>query len=199
MRILPALLVASVIALWAAAQNPPAELYNWGKTREGVRVSLSLDKLTYSLGEGIPLHIAAEVVSATHPAFGAPDALEGAFRKGETFSRSFHLTVTDQHGAVVGNSDRSNLYLIWSGSSGPDVCPEPLEVGRVYPLEQTASRRQALLPMKPGIYHFSVTWSPYPAADPPCSKSGRAVDPKELQPFVTVSSPSFTIKIIPND
>jgi hypothetical protein len=109
-----------------------------------VRVSLSLDKLTYAVGEDIPLHIAAQVVTAKRPVYGEPDRPSGAFFIKWDFSRAFHLTMTDEDGLAVGNNNSSNLAFVISGSSGPDVCPTPLEVDHVYPLEISARKKQTL-------------------------------------------------------
>ncbi len=144
-----ALLVAIILGLSPCAQSMAATPDNWGPTKYGVRVSLTLDKLSYALGEEIPLHIAAQVVSAERTVYGEADAPEGAFWKAWIFSRAFHLTITDEDDVVVGNKYSSNLQLLWSGSSGLDVCPEQLEIGHVYMLEQTANRH-----MRPSVGIF---------------------------------------------
>jgi hypothetical protein len=166
-----------------------------GPVKDGVRVSLSLDKLTYAVGEDIPLHIATQVVSANHPVYGEPDRPSGAFFLPWDFSRAFHLTITDENGLIVGNNSPSNLIFVLDGSSGPDMCPVLLEVGRVDTLERSASRKQKLLPTQPGTYHLTVTWSPYPAAHPPCDKSKATSDSEEFRSFVTVSSLPIAIQI----
>jgi len=192
-----ALLVA-ILGLSASAQNPPRTAENWGPAKQGVRVALSLDKLTYAVGEPIPLHIAAQVLSAERPLYGVPDRKSGAFFMKWDFARAFQLSILDESGHSVGNDMPSNLQFVISGSSGPPACPVPLEVGHVYALEQTATRKQALLPTEPGTYRLRVTWGPYAAADPPCGKSDGAIDSQAFRPFVTVSSLPITIHVIRN-
>jgi hypothetical protein len=198
MKIPCALLVVSSIGLSATAQGLPPKPENWGHSKEGVRVSFSLDKFTYALGEEIPLHIAAQVVSAERPVYGVPDRPSGAFFLRWDFSRAFHLTITDENGLIVGNNAPSNLRFVVSGSSGPEVCPVPLEAGHVYLLEQSANSKQKLLPTQPGTYRLTVTWSPYPPSDPPCDKSRATSDPEAPRPFVTVSSIPIAIHVIRN-
>jgi hypothetical protein len=122
----------------------------------------------------------------------------GAFFLPWDFSRGFHLTITDEHGLIVGNNDPSNLIFVVSGSSGPGICPIPLEPGHVYSLEISANKKQKLLPTQPGTYRLTVTWSPYPASDPPCDKSKATPDSQEFHSFVTVSSTPVTIHVIGN-
>src|SRR5579863_2248509 len=157
MKTLSALLVVTTISLSASAQSLAATPNIWGPTKGGVRVSLSLDKLKYAVGEDIPLHITAQVVSAVRPVYGEPDRPSGAFLIRSDFSRAFHLTITDEDGLIVGNNDSSNLVFVIDGSSGPLVCPAPMEVGHVYPLEISANRKQRLLPTKPGTYRLTVS------------------------------------------
>jgi hypothetical protein len=195
MNTLHALLVVTTISLTASAQSLPATPNNWGPTKDGVRVSLSLDKLTYAVGEDIPLHIAAQVVSAKRPVYGEPDRLTGAFFIKWDFSRAFHLTINDEAGLIVGNNGPSNLRFVIDGSSGPLVCPAPLEVGHVYALEISATGKESLLPTKPGTYRFTVSWSPYPVSDSPCSQSRGVPDSEVFRPFVTVSSVPIMIHL----
>jgi hypothetical protein len=130
--------------------------------------------------------------------FGVPDRPSGAFFLPWDFSRAFHLTITDEHGLTVGNNAPSNLVFVISGSSGPDLCPVPLEIGHIYTLEISANRKQKLLPTLPGTYHLTVTWSPYPAAHPPCHRLKATSDSEEFQSFVTVSSLPIAIQITGN-
>jgi hypothetical protein len=103
-----------------------------GIQQDGVRVSLSLDKLRCAVGEDIPLRIAAQVVSGKGPVYGEPDRLTGAFFIKWDFSPVFHLTLNDEAGLIVGNNGPSNLRFVIDWSSGPLVCPPaPLEVGHV--------------------------------------------------------------------
>jgi hypothetical protein len=77
-------------------------------------------------------------------------------------------------------------------------CPVPLEVGRVYELGLPADRKHNLLPTLPGTYRLTVTWSPYPASDPPCNSLRAPSDSQQLRSFVTVSSVPITIHITGN-
>ena len=195
MKTVLALLGATTLGLSASCQSSPPTPDNWGPTQQGVRVSLSLDKSTYAAGETILLNIKAQIVSAEHPLFDIPDRPTGAFfiKKLAFFARAFHLTIVDEKGRIVGNDEPSNLqFNMVSGSSGPLVCPAPLEVGRVYELVRPAQR---LLPTLPGTYRLTVTWSPYPASDPPCDNLRATSDSQELRSFVTVSSAPVTIHI----
>jgi hypothetical protein len=195
MKAFNALLIASSVGLTAPAQSPHPTPSNWGPTKDGVRIALSLDKQTYTVGEDVPLHIATQIVSATRPVYGEPDRPSGAFFARWDFSRAFHLTITDEDGRVVGNKDPSNLIFVISGSSGPIVCPAPLDVGRIYTLDFSANGKQSLLPTQPGTYRITVLWSPYTVSDPPCTNSEGASDSEEFRPFVTVSSIPITIHI----
>ena len=182
------LVFAASLGLSASAQKLPST------TRDGVRVSLSLDKLAYAVGEDIPLHIAAQVVSGERPVYGEPDRPSAAFFTRWNSSNAFHLIITDEDGLIVGNEDASNLIVFVGGSSGPTLCPAPLQVGHVYPLDISANKKERLLPTKPGTYRLTASWSPYTVSDPPCSQS-RASDSKVLQSFVTVSSVPITIHV----
>jgi len=195
MKTVLALSGATCLGLSASGQISPPAPDNWGPTQQGVRVSLSLDKSTYAVGETILLNIKAQVVSAERTVYDIPDRPTGtSFIKNLAFfARAFHLTILDEKGHIVGNNEPSNLQFITvSGSSGPLVCPVPLEVGRVYELGRPA---QKLLPRLPGTYRLTVTWSPYPASDPPCDNLRATSDSQELGSFVMVSSVPITIHI----
>jgi len=173
----------------------PADLQRaWGPAKEGVQASLMIDKLTYEIGEDIPLHIAAQVVSPEHSVYGEPDTVGGSFMS--DFSGSFHLTILGEDGVPVGKENPSNLRILeLGGSSGPIACPSPLEIARVYPLERSA-KRLGLLPTQPGTYRITVTWSPYLQSDPPCSVFVHSVDRvRSIQTLTTVSSAPLTISI----
>lgn len=198
MKTVLALLGATTLVLSASGQSflfPPMP-DNWGPTQQGVRVSLSLDKSTYAVGETIYLFIKAQIVSAERPLYAVPDRPTSI--KNVPVARAFHLTILDEKGRIVGNDEPSNLEYIASGSSGPLECPAPLEVGRVYELGRPADRKHNLVPTLPGTYRLIATWSPYPASDPTCDNSGAASDSQELRSFVTVSSVPITIHITGN-
>ena len=189
---------AVTLGLSALGQSSPPTPDNWGPTQQGVRVSLALDKSAYAVGETILLKIKAQVVSAGRPVYDIPDRPTGAFfiKNLAFFARAFHLTIVDEKDRIVGNNEPSNLQFITvSGSSGPLMCPVPLEVGRVYELGRPAQR---LLPTLPGTYRLTVTWSPYPSSDPPCDNSRATSDSQESRSFVTVSSVPITIHITGN-
>jgi hypothetical protein len=176
------------------AFKDPAEMpRQWGPAQQGVRVALSLDKLTYAIGEDIPLHIAAQVVSTEQRVYGEPDTMRGAFFT--DFSGALHLTLIGEDGVITGNEDGDNLRVgFLGGSSGPPTCPSPLEPGKVYPLERSAELQRLLL-KQPGKYRVFVTWSPYPASDPPCSGLDNGTGEKRFRPFVTVASAPLVIEI----
>ena len=195
MKTVLALLGATILGLSASGQSSPPTPDNWGPTQQGVRVSLSLDKSTYAVGETMYLFIKAQIVSAEHPLYAVPDRPTSI--KNVPVARAFHLTILDEKGRIVANDKSSNLEYIASGSSGPLDCPAPLEVGRVYELGRPADRKHNLVPTLPGTYRLIATWSPYPASDPPCENS-RATSDSELRPSVTVSSVPVTIHITGN-
>ncbi len=196
MKMVLALLGSTALGLSASGQNLPPGPDNWGPTQQGVRVSLSLDKSTYAVGETIYLFIKAQIVSAERPLYAVPD--RPTYIKNVPVADAFHLTILDEKGRIVGNGEPSNLEYIASGSSGPLECPAPLERGRVYELGRPADRKHNLVPTLPGTYRLIATWSPYPASDPPCGNSGATSDSPELRSFVTVSSLPVAIHVTGN-
>ncbi len=189
--------VADAFGMQLKLDDPLPE--NWGPTTQGIRVSLSLEKSTYAVSESILLHIKAQIVSAEHPLYATPDRPTDAFLMRRGFARAFRLTIIDERGRTVVDdvpSLPSNQQSMVSGSSGPLVCPAPLEVGRAYSLVYPANAKQNLLPTQPGTYRVTVTWSPYPASDPPCDNSRAPSDSPELKSFATVSSVPVTVHVI---
>lgn len=189
--------VADALGMQLKLDDPLPD--NWGPAQQGVRVSLSLEKSTYAVSETIPLHIKAQIVSAGHPLYATPDRPTGALLMRRSLARAFHLTIIDERGRTVVDgvpSLWSDQQSMAGGSSDPLVCPVPLEVGRVYSLIYPANARQNLLPTEPGTYRVTVTWSPYPASDPPCDNVRARSDSQELRSFGTVSSVPVTIHII---
>ncbi len=164
----------------------------WGSTQQGVRVNLTLDKFEFQLGEDIVAHIAVQVVDTKEPVYGEPFVRVGAFF--QTIAGSFHLTILDADGPIENSDRRTNIYEPSFGSSGPSVCPKPLEVGKVVPLDRSL-HRFGLLPIRPGTYQLSVTWSPYHSRASECS-SQLPVHPE--QPFVTVTSNALTVTVLGN-
>lgn len=170
--------------------DDPAKIpQNWGPVQQGVHVALSLDKLTYAVGEDIPLHIAAQVVSSERPVYGVPDLMDQG-----GFAAAFHLTILGDDGVPVGNEDSSNLEERWLMRGGPIFCPSPLSPGKVSFLERSA-KRLGLLPTQPGTYRMFVTWSPFPASDPACNQSVTSTNKRTLRPLVTAASVPVTIQI----
>jgi hypothetical protein len=108
-----------------------------------VHVNLTLDKLTHSLGEDIPLRIGAEVVSEDQPVYGSSYGRDGAFFM--SIDPGFHFTISDSDGPLPGSDARSNLYNPRDGSSGPSVCTPALPVSRVVALDRSA-KGYGLLP-----------------------------------------------------
>ena len=187
-------------------QDPATLDRTWGPTRDGVRVDLTLDKRTYTLGEDIPLHIAAQVLSGTRPVYSEPDTRRLGFD--HPFPQAFHLTVTDTASGPVGDSRQPNLWLQPASSGGPIVCPDPVRPGELLPLEASAKRLN-LLPQKPGTYRIVVSWSPFLQGDPACNAeihidpSFQSTDqlptspPPAPRPFTTVFSNPVLIQITP--
>jgi hypothetical protein len=166
----------------------------WGPIQKGVHVNLTLDKLTYSLGEDIPLRIGAEVVSEDQPVYGSRYGRGGAFFM--SIDPGFHLAISDSDGPLPRSDARSNLYNFGGGSSGPSVCTPALPVGKVLALDRSA-KAYGLLPTQPGTYTLVVTWSPYKTKYASCNDMP-PFDPAVPgeQPFVTVSSLPLTIHIV---
>src|SRR3954463_9792487 len=81
--------VLSLHALESLAQTQPVAKTSvakpetiqpdWGEEKQGVRVALNLDKLTFDLGEDVAAHISAQVVSASQPVYGEPFRARPAF------------------------------------------------------------------------------------------------------------------------
>jgi hypothetical protein len=162
----------------------------WGVTQQGVRVDLTLDRTQFQLGEDIAAHIAVQVVDAKEPVYGEPFLRGGAFF--HSVAGSFHLFISDVDGPLENSERRANLYAFPSGSSGPSVCPGPLEAGKVVSLDRSL-RQFGLLPRRPGTYRLSVAWSPYHSRFTECPN--QRPDPAE-QPFVTVTSNTVTITVV---
>ena len=104
---------------------------------------------------------------------------------------------SDDCQSMVGDSSMApRLIPIRGDSTGPLLCPPPLEVGHVYTLDLSANRKQKTLPTQPGTYRFMVPWSPYTASDPPCDQSRETPASEEFRPFVTASSVPITIRVL---
>jgi hypothetical protein len=181
-----------------ALEDPPDPTKisrKWGQTEQGVRVDLTLDKLTYLPGEDIPLHIAAEVLSSVKPVYTERFRRRAAFFA--DFTRAFHLTISDENGPLPGSEHPGNLSypLHGGGSSGPSICPRPIDGGKVVPVERSL-KHLGLLPSRPGTYKLVVSWSPYTTQDSSCDEVPHfdAAGSRE-EPFVTVTSAPIEIRI----
>jgi len=197
-KVLRVLFIAGCIILSASAQSIGSSSslnYLWGPVEQGVRVALSLNKLTYAVGEDIPLHVAAQVLlSSKVPVYAEPERFSPAFDAG--FAAAFHLTIIGDDGIIVGNENSSNLELPQGIiTTGFSVCPAAAEPGAVYTLERSAKALD-LLPSQPGKYRLSVTWSPYPFTTCGSGVVYEVPRPDELHPLVTVHSATVTIRIV---
>ena len=72
----------------------------WGKPEKGVRADLTLDKLTYALGDDIPLHIATEDLSAESAVYDRPlgHYTGNAYLPDAWWS--LQVVVEDEHGPI---------------------------------------------------------------------------------------------------
>jgi len=157
----------------------------WGRIKKGVRADLTVDKLTYAVGEDVPLHIALENVSAAQPVFGEPYRLRPAF--GGFSFLGVNVVVQDEDGPLTPRSRSLELNTA-SRSSGPPLCPPPYPPGVPVRMEKSLDQL-GLLPTKPGVYRIVVTWSPYTRTAMPC-QAVPDFDPKgpSAKPFVSVTS-----------
>lgn len=169
--------------------------WNWGGELAGVRVGLSVDKLTYALGEDIALHVAVENGSASVPIFGEPFLRRPIF--GNDNLIGLRVDVLDEDGPL--RVQPPSPDTIRTGG-GPSLCPTPFEVGKPVAVEKSL-RTLGLLPTRPGEYKIIVRWSPYTAknascdafsASAPSQKSGNL---KPEQPYVTVTSTPLYIRV----
>jgi hypothetical protein len=135
----------------------------WGPISHGVRAFLSVDRLTYHLGEDVPLHISIENVSATQTIFDETPQMQSIFYGGPT--ASIRLTVLDgEEGPLNPRFDMSSSVVEAGGLS---TCPSPLLPGKPSSFEGSLSHF-GLLPSKPGAYKITVTWSPDKVNVPGC-------------------------------
>jgi hypothetical protein len=189
--------VLSLHALESLAQTQPVAKTSvakpetiqpdWGEEKQGVRVALNLDKLTFDLGEDVAAHISAQVVSASQPVYGEPFRARPAF--GNDMRGSFRIFVMDDDGPLV-RDPSEDFYNRWM-VSGPSLPPPALPVGNAIPWEMSL-KKLGLLPGLPGRYQLKVTWSVYRANNPSPSEDGNRVE----RPFVTVVSRPVVIQIV---
>lgn len=162
--------------------DPATIQRSWGKTEAGVRADLTLDNLTYTVGQDVPLHLAIEVVSATRPLYSMPST-------GGVCPPDYTVHVEKEDGSRPEFFQQPNMMI------DEVVCVagyrrKPLEQGKIVALEDTLSHLW-LLPSQPGVYKISVSWRVY---ENPESDS----NPNEQKSFVTVTSAPSTLRIMPS-
>jgi hypothetical protein len=136
---------------------------DWGPTTNGVRAYLAVDKLIYTIGEDVPLHIAIENLSATQSIYDEPFRGHSLYYSGRT--ASIKIAVQDEDGPLNPRFDISSPMVELGG--GLSVCPSLLLPGKPSSFEGSL-RQFGLLPRKPGTYKITVTWSPYMVDVPAC-------------------------------
>jgi len=169
---------------------------NWGATKLGMRADLTLDKLTYPLGQDIPLHIAIENVSNANPIYSEP-FLPSDPELSDAMA-SIHIVVQDEDGPLQQFSTWDELDT----SHGQIACPNRIEQGKTLTFEKSLARI-GLLPRAPGKYKITLTWSPYTANSNDCglahafqkSMDGNQIDFQALKPFASVNSKPIYITI----
>lgn len=168
--------------------DPTTAPRRWGAPERGLRVDLTVDKSTFGLGEDIPLHIAAEVLSAANPLFGEP-----YLRRAESYDASagsFHLAITSTSGPQPGADLPANLYRRMGPPEGPANCPDPLPLNSALPLERSL-KLYDLLPNVPGTYQLVVQWTPYLSHASSCDHAS----PQDSEPYATAVSNPVVIRI----
>jgi hypothetical protein len=180
-----ALAFAAVLTLQSALNLRAETKQTWGPVEKGVRAGLTIDRLTYAVGEDVPLHIALENISATHLIYGEPFRPRLAFGKDVA---SIRVTVQDEDGPLT-PSESFGIEV----TSGPAVCPAPYPPGNPMQIEKSL-RRVGQLPSNPGTYKITVTWDSYTTGSPTC-KVG--FDPSAIpeKPYVSVTSNPISIEI----
>jgi hypothetical protein len=179
----------------STAHRPPIQR-TWGAAQKGVRVGLTLDSLTYPLGEDIPLHFAAEVLSAEQPVY-----LQRFMSTTRTvrLGQVLQLHILDEDGPLPG-TDRP-AYLNWFGTGNTrnpyiqiPACPTAIPPDKVLSLD-TSLQGLLLLPNRPGTYKLYVSWSPYTSQYSSCDKVQPDPGASPEKPFVTVTSAPLMIHI----
>ncbi len=178
--------------------DPATIQRNWGQTVEGMRADLTLDKLSYPLGEDIPLHLAFEDISAIGPVYGRPFAQwRCAFDHLLSPEIDYKVTVKNEDGS---KPEYFELPLL-NESSGPcgALPPTPLKQGKIVPVEDTLMRL-GLLPSQPGTYRITVSWSAYKNSGSDADQAASAPTTSvEQKPFVTVTSVPLMLRIVPSE
>ena len=117
----------------------------------GVRVGLSVDKLTYALGEDIALHVAVENGSASVPIFGEPFLRRPIF--GNDNLIGLRVDVLDEDGPL--RVQPPSPDTIRTGG-GPSLCPTLfMKLAKPVAVEKSL-RTLGLLPTRPGEYKIIV-------------------------------------------
>lgn len=157
--------------------DPAAMKRDWGKTEQGVRVDLTMDKRNYSLGEDIPLHLALENISSP-----VPVSAEASCPQREGGGVVYVVKVEGRDGTLIPHFEQEEWTF-----SGP-VCvgrrTVPLVQGAPVFTEESLAEI-GLLPKRSGTYKVTVFAAAYAGSDP-----GGVTSPK---PLVKVKSNSITI------
>lgn len=158
----------------------------WGETEMGVRVDLTLDKLSYPLGEDIPLHLAFENVSAGGTIYSIP------FDGGDCFT-AYSVKVEKEDGSKPEFFPRP-LIAVSAPCVAGNALRVPLEQGKIMPSEDTLFH-VGLLPRELGVYRITVSWSAYRSAIPASFSTQDSTVPSAEKPFVTVTSAPLMLRI----
>jgi hypothetical protein len=166
--------------------DPATIQRTWGKAEEGVRTDLTVDNLTYTVGEDIPLHLAIENVSASRPLYSMP-------LNGGACPSDFTLHV-EKEGSSPPEFFQLPFFALTETMCVTGYRRNPLAVGKIVPIEDTLSQL-GLLPSQPGVYRITVSWKVY---DNPSSGSDRA-NLIQQRPYVTVTSAASELRIIQSE
>ncbi|HEY6944870.1 MAG TPA: hypothetical protein VI431_06995 [Candidatus Acidoferrum sp.] len=128
--------------------DPAVIARKWDGKEKGVGVDVTLDKLSYRLGENVPLHIAIENFDASVPIY-ATDPLWDPYE-------AIGIEVRDARGRLLQESERFSTAAIWTGHGRG---PTPFLPGKLVTIERTLAS-QGWLPNRPGVYSVVVTWRP---------------------------------------
>ena len=166
--------------------DPATIQRTWGENEEGVRADLTVDNLTYTVGEDIPLHLAIENASASRPLYSMP--LDGG-----ACPSDYTVHVEKEDGSPP------EFFQLPFFPMSAAVCVagyrrNPLVVGKIVPIEDTLSQLGSL-PSRPGVYRITVSWRVY---DTPSSGSDRA-NLNQQRPYVIVTSAASTLRIMQSE
>jgi hypothetical protein len=147
----------------------------WGPDVNGLAATVTLEKMTYSLGEDVPLHIALKNISV-------PD-------------RSLHIrlctdaviTVRNDKGEKI-EPENDEEFCSQNGTNNPYLPPSDL-VPREHSL-----KLMGLLPRQPGTYTIESTWTIYPR--PPGPNGLFSEEPEIGPPYAVVASAPVIIRIV---